>query len=202
MQSKLEEVEARRREVRQCDQGAASALGTWLEKKFSTITEATGLGVVDVDKIVVRIASRDEVMADLSNSQATKKKDLADVIEAKKIAEQELIATRQAIGADKTLRRVDSTRHKLDIATSKSSKPMEQWLRSTATLASFHQLAMTLIQKVDYVTNAGGPEVAPFKTSLDDISLWKPTGRKEENAVFFLNLLAELAQRLETLNKC
>ena len=202
LQSKLEEVEARRREVRQCDQGAASALGTWLEKKFSTITEATGLGVVDVDKIVVRIASRDEVMADLSNSQATKKKDLADVIEAKKIAEQELIATRQAIGADKTLRRVDSTRHKLDIATSKSSKPMEQWLRSTATLASFHQLAMTLIQKVDYVTNAGGPEVAPFKTSLDDISLWKPTGRKEENAVFFLNLLAELAQRLETLNKC
>ena len=120
---------------------------------------------------------------------------------AKKKAEQDLIDIRAQFMSERTLQRVDKTRDKLDIASAKTAKPMDQWLKSTATLASFHQLAMTLIQKVDYVTHAGGPDVQPYKTSLDDISLWKPTGMKSENAVFFLNLLAELAQRLELLNK-
>jgi alpha-tubulin suppressor-like RCC1 family protein len=198
---KLGDVEARRQKVRQCDQGAADALGTWLQKKFLAITEATGLGVGDVDKIVVRIASRDEVMEDLENSQAVKKRELMELSAAKKKAEQDLIDIRAQFMSERTLQRVDKTRDKLDIASAKTAKPMDQWLKSTATLASFHQLAMTLIQKVDYVTHAGGPDVQPYKTSLDDISLWKPTGMKSENAVFFLNLLAELAQRLELLNK-
>jgi len=81
---------------------------------------------------------------------------------------------------------------------------MEKWLESTSTLASFHQLALTLIQKVDYVTHAGQdtPHSAELDRvrNLDDISLWTPTGNVEKNTVFYLELLSELAQRLELLN--
>jgi len=92
----------------------------------------------------------------------------------------------------------------LEKAQSKSAKPMEKWLESTSTLASFHQLALTLIQKVDYVKHAGQetPHSAELERvrNLDDISLWKPTGNIEKNTVFYLELLSELAQRLELLN--
>ena len=204
LQQKLQQTEDRQREIRKSTAGAAYALGTWLEKKFATITEATGLGVAEVDTIVDKIATRDEVMAEMHASREEKKRRLKELATQKKVVEQELIDIRAQVFSGGPLRQVDTTRNQLEKAQGKATKPMEQWLKSTATLASFHQLALTLIQKVDYVKHAGqdAPHSAELDRvrNLDDISLWKPTGNIEKNTVFYLELLSELAQRLELLN--
>ena len=204
LQNKLAQTQARQKEIKQTAAGAAFALGTWLENKFATITEATGYCVSDVDTIVDKISSRDEVMAEMHASREEKKRRLKELAAQKKVVEQELIDIRAQFFNERPLRQVDQHRTDLEKAQSKSVKPMEKWLESTSTLASFHQLALTLIQKVDYVKYAG-QDAPPSDEldrvrNLDDISLWKPTGNVEKNTVFYLELLSELAQRLELLN--
>ena len=204
LQYKLDQTKERQSEIRKTAAGAAFALGTWLEKKFATITDATGYCVADVDTIVDKIATRDEVMAEMHASREEKKRRLKELATQKKVVEQELIDIRAQFFNERPLRQVDTTRNQLEKALSKSAKPMEKWLESTSTLASFHQLALTSIQKVDYVKHAGQetPHSAELERvrNLDDISLWKPTGNIEKNTVFYLELLSELAQRLELLN--
>lgn len=204
LQNKLDQTKARQSEIRKTAAGAAFALGTWLENKFATITDATGYCVSDVDTIVDKISTRDEVMAEMHASREEKKRRLKELAAQKKVVEQELIDIRAQFFNERPLRQVDTTRNQLEKAQSKSAKPMEKWLESTSTLASFHQLALTLIQKVDYVTHAGQdtPHSAELDRvrNLDDISLWAPTGNVEKNTVFYLELLSELAQRLELLN--
>ena len=91
---KLDKTKARQSEIRQTAAGAAYALGTWLENKFATITEATGYCVSDVDTIVDKIATRDEVMAEMHASREEKKRRLKELAAQKKVVEQELIDIR------------------------------------------------------------------------------------------------------------
>ena len=86
---------------------------------------------------------------------------------------------------ERTLHLVDKTRSDLEKAQSKAGAPMVKWKEATITLARFHQLALTLIQKVDYVKHAGQepPSSAELDRvrNLDDICLWKPTDNVEKN---------------------
>ena len=185
LQQKLEQTKERLSQIRTSTAGAAFTLGTWLEMKFATITEQTGFGIADVDTIVDKIATRDEVMAEMHASREEKKRMLKELATQKKKVEQDLVDIRTQYFNERTLHLVDKTRSDLEKAQSKAGAPMVKWKEATITLARFHQLALTLIQKVDYVKHAGQepPSSAELDRvrNLDDICLWKPTDNVEKN---------------------
>merc|ERR1711939_779294 len=94
-------------QIRTSTAGAAFTLGTWLEMKFATITEQTGFGIADVDTIVGKIATRDEVMAEMHASREEKKRMLKELATQKKKVEQDLVDIRTQYFNERTLHLVD-----------------------------------------------------------------------------------------------
>merc|ERR1711871_1756011 len=91
---------------------------------------------------------------------------------------------------------MENTRKKLDITRNETVKPREKWLQATISLVKFRQLTLSIIEKVYLIS---GQKKENYNSFTKDISLWQPIDNVEKNTVAYLELLNQLASRLELI---